>query len=474
MEEREIHHPTTTSSSRRTSLSSFSSSSSSSSPYPLPSPSPGDGDPAVRPSRTSPRFSSSSSSAVYQRGGEKGERRFHPSVLMIRRSSEELALLQSRYTRLLSRVLVACQAVEGDLLTLCAESRKKLPQLKERSERALLHIQVYREKADSSLKSLTETLLSSQEKHRREEIYIAESAYAVLQSFPVKEVLLVASHAVKVPSLKISLLALSLLQRLLTSLQKPLLLLPPHPDENLLLPLPRTFPSPSASSLSQSRSTPSTSLHPHPKLRASPEGEEGTEGSSSDLHSQEEEKAERSSSPRGWKKRGDDDEEEEEEEDEKGEPHRRDRRRSQEEQNKEEEEEDSSHLSHSREEVSLGHHEKQIQMSEKEIEEEDEEESEDGGDEILSCLDPEIFFLSSSSSPLSSSIWLGRQEDIDMSISNVLLLLGILEDLLLLHHSPPGGGRTRRRTRRSRQQRYAPSDDHRSEGSPDSSSALSS
>ncbi|PFH35502.1 hypothetical protein BESB_051530 [Besnoitia besnoiti] len=151
--------------------------------------------------------------------------------------------LHARHQRQHARVAAACSAVEGELLTLCGETKKKAPHVKEATERALLHIQDYRDKAEASVETLARAVSSATS--FEEEAAAAEAAEAVFRAFPVKEVLRAALHAVRTNSSKISLLALSLLQRLLTSHQHQLLLVPCAPEDSLLL-LP---PQPSAAQL---------------------------------------------------------------------------------------------------------------------------------------------------------------------------------------------------------------------------------
>lgn len=304
---------------------------------------------------------------------------------------------------------MACQTIEGDLLTLCSESRKKFPHLKERSERALLHIQVYREKADASLRALTERALSTTDRSRAEEVQVAESAYAVLQSFPVKEMLLVASHAVKVQNLKISFLALSLLQRLLTSLQKQLLLLPPHPDENLLLPLPSptatTTRPPYSSSLPQSSSLSKTTPVSSPLLSDRVPSIQGSQGPRTEefLHSQGEDRRGLVSRPKETDGDSDGD-------------------------TGGEERQFYEHPEH----VSTAVNASPLSVQDRQ-ENESQGEGDEGRDEGCAVLSPYEVVES-------SNMWLGRREDVELAIANVVLLLDVLADLLTRHSTAQLGG----------------------------------
>ncbi|CBZ52266.1 hypothetical protein NCLIV_020530 [Neospora caninum Liverpool] len=159
----------------------------------------------------------------------------HHSAQVLEQHERRLQLL-ARYQRHQTRVVASSRAVETELLTLCGETKKKAPHVKEAAERALLHIQDFRDKAEASIETLSRAASSASS--FAEEAAAAEAAEAIFRSFPVKEVLLVASHAVRTHSSKISLLALSLLQRLLTSHQRQLLLLPCAPEDSLLLPWP--------------------------------------------------------------------------------------------------------------------------------------------------------------------------------------------------------------------------------------------
>ncbi|KYK66329.1 guanine nucleotide exchange factor in transport amine-terminal protein [Toxoplasma gondii TgCatPRC2] len=184
-----------------------------------------------------PRDATAPGPQVHQSGSNAGAMSIHSQPVSPFTDAQERRLqLHARYQRHQARVVAASRAVEGELLTLCGESKKKAPHLKEATERALLHIQDFRDKAEASIETLSRAACSATS--FSEEAAAAEAAEAVFRSFPVKEVLLAASHAVRTHSSKISMLALSLLQRLLTSHQRQLLLLPCAPEDSLLLPQP--------------------------------------------------------------------------------------------------------------------------------------------------------------------------------------------------------------------------------------------